>query len=59
MTSNIAAGRKIVIKVPPHLYEETVRFYRDVVDLKLLDRHLRAAAFEFGGNQLWIDRVPA
>ncbi|HET8727548.1 MAG TPA: hypothetical protein VFO41_08575 [Alphaproteobacteria bacterium] len=57
MDLKFAGGRNIAVKVPPHLYEATVRFYRDVVGLKVLDNHLPAVAFEFGANQLWIDRV--
>ena len=45
------------MKVPPHLWEATVHFYRDVLGLKLLDNHLPNIGFEFGSNQLWIDRV--
>jgi len=53
-----AGGRNIAMKVPPHLYEATVQFYRDVLGLKLVEKHSPAVGFEFGGNQLWIDRVP-
>lgn len=45
------------MKVPPHAYEATVRFYRDVLGLELLENHLPHVGFEFGGNQLWIDKV--
>ncbi|MEM0965194.1 MAG: hypothetical protein AAGJ81_03455 [Verrucomicrobiota bacterium] len=51
-------GRNIAMKVPPHQYEETVRFYRDLLGLKQLKEHLPAVGFEFGRNHLWIDRVP-
>jgi catechol 2,3-dioxygenase-like lactoylglutathione lyase family enzyme len=57
MNSQFAGGRNIALKVPPHQYEATVRFYRDVLGLKVLDNHLPAVGFEFGSNQLWIDRV--
>lgn len=50
-------GRNIAMKVPPHLWEATVQFYRDVLQLKQLDNHLPEVGFEFGANQLWIDRV--
>lgn len=53
-----AGGRNIAMKVPPHLYEATVQFYRDVLGLKLVEKHSPAVGFEFGANQLWIDRVP-
>lgn len=57
-STEFAGGRNIAMKVPPHQYEETVRFYRDVLCLKQSDNHLPAIGFEFGANQLWIDRVP-
>lgn len=55
--STYAGGRNIAMKVPPHQYEVTVRFYRDVLGLKPLDNHLPEVGFEFGSCQLWIDRV--
>jgi catechol 2,3-dioxygenase-like lactoylglutathione lyase family enzyme len=58
MKSSMAGGRNIALKVPPHQYEATVRFYRDVVGLKPLHNHPPEVGFEFGANQLWIDRVP-
>ena len=50
-------GRNIAMKVPPHQYEATVRFYRDVIGLKPLEGFGPAIGFEFGSNHLWIDRV--
>jgi catechol 2,3-dioxygenase-like lactoylglutathione lyase family enzyme len=58
-TVNFFAGRNIAMKVPPHLYEATVHFYRDVVGLRQLEKHLPFVVFEFGANQLWLDNVPA
>ncbi len=51
-------GRNIAMKVPPHQYDATLRFYRDVVGLKSIESHLPEVGFEFGDKQLWIDRVP-
>ncbi|WEX09444.1 hypothetical protein [Chelativorans sp. AA-79] len=51
-------GRNIAMKVPPHQYEATVRFYRDVLGLEQIEELLPAVGFRFGSNQLWIDRVP-
>lgn len=45
-----AGGRNIAMKVPPHLYEATVQFYRDVVGLKLIEDHPPSIAFEFWGQ---------
>lgn len=60
MTTKVkfAAGRNIAMKVPPHQYEATVSFYRDVLGLKEITAHAPAVGFEFGANNLWIDRVP-
>lgn len=56
-----AGGRNIAMKVPPHLWEETVGFYRDVVGLTMLENPFDGGSpsvgFEFGANRLWIDRV--
>lgn len=52
-------GRNIAMKVPPHQYGETVRFYRDILGLKQIEKHLPSVCFEFGRNQLWIDKVPS
>jgi len=57
MKPKFAAGRNIAVKVPPHTYEATVNFYRDVLRLQLLENHLPHIGFEFGGKQLWIDKV--
>ncbi|MFN3209672.1 MAG: hypothetical protein ACE369_11885 [Roseovarius sp.] len=51
-------GRNIAIKVPAHLWDETVAFYRDRVGLTV-SRVLEASVgFGFGDMTLWIDRVP-
>lgn len=54
-----AAGRNIAMKVPPHLYEATIQFYRDVLGFKEVMKHAPSVGFEFGANNLWIDRVPS
>ncbi|MEO4045851.1 hypothetical protein AAFN46_02015 [Pseudomonas sp. CAU 1711] len=51
------AGRNIAMKVPPHLYEATIQFYRDVLGLKEITQHAPSVGFEFGSNNLWIDKV--
>jgi catechol 2,3-dioxygenase-like lactoylglutathione lyase family enzyme len=56
--ARFAAGRNIAIKVPPHQFEATVSFYRDVLGLAEATGHASSIAFEFGANRLWIDRVP-
>jgi catechol 2,3-dioxygenase-like lactoylglutathione lyase family enzyme len=46
------------MKVPPHAYDATVAFYKDVLGFKIITRHAPNVVFEFGHNQLWIDRMP-
>lgn len=45
------------MKVPPHQYEATIQFYRDVLGLKEITKHAPSIGFEFGQNNLWIDSV--
>ncbi len=56
-TPRFSGGRNIAMKVPPHLWEATVRFYRDILELKPIETHPTEVGFEFGSNQLWIDKV--
>jgi catechol 2,3-dioxygenase-like lactoylglutathione lyase family enzyme len=57
-----AGGRNIAVKVPPHQWQQTVAFYRDVLGLAEVDDPAtsgpRSVGFAFGANRLWIDRVP-
>ena len=55
--ATFTAGRNIAMKVPPHLHEATIRFYRDVLRLKEITKHSPSVGFEFGSNNLWIDCV--
>ena len=59
MPPRFHAGPNIAMKVPPHAYDETVRFYRDVLGLPEIAEHRPSVVFEFGHSRLWIDRVPA
>lgn len=52
-----AGGRNIALKIPVHEYDETLRFYREVLGLKQLREHLPSIVFEFGTNLLWLDQV--
>ncbi|MFC3326040.1 hypothetical protein [Mesorhizobium cantuariense] len=58
MTVTITGGINIAMKVPPHQYEETIAFYRDVVGLKPFTDKAPAIGFELGPNRLWIDEAP-
>jgi len=53
-------GHNIAMKVPPHQWQETVEFYRDVLGLPELpagESAIPTVAFAFGGIRLWIDSV--
>jgi hypothetical protein len=45
------------MKIPPHQFDETVRFYREVVGLNEVQELAPSIVFEFGANRLWLDRV--
>lgn len=53
-------GRNIAMKVPSHEHEDTVRFYRDLLQLKELsgDNPGDTPRFEFGDKVLWLDCEP-
>lgn len=60
MTNNgrlFSGGRNIALKIPPHEFDQTLRFYRDTLGLRQLDDHRPSHVFEFGANLLWLDRV--
>ena len=60
MAAKFSGGKNIAMKVPPHQYEATVAFYRDVLGLTQIDGPAGdAVGFVFGTNNLWIDRVPS
>lgn len=52
-------GNNLALKVPAHLYDQTVAFYRDVLRLAPWPEPSETPTFSFGTNRLWIDRVPA
>jgi catechol 2,3-dioxygenase-like lactoylglutathione lyase family enzyme len=56
--AKFSGGRNIAMKVPPHQYDAVVSFYREVLGFRTIEKHSPAVVFEFGANQLWIDRVP-
>lgn len=55
--SDFQPGRNIAMKVPPHQFETTVAFYRDVLGLPHIESYERSECFWFGSIRLWIDRV--
>ena len=57
MKAQFRGGHNIALKVPPHQWEATVRFYREVLGLRELREYAPEVVFQFGPNHLWIDRV--
>jgi hypothetical protein len=58
MSAKIYGGIDVALKIPPHQYDATVAFYRDVVGLKPLTDKTDAVGFELGPVKLWLDKVP-
>ena len=54
----IRPGRNIAMKVPPHLWDSTVAFWRDRVGLEVTRRLENSIGLAFGPMTLWLDRVP-
>lgn len=48
-------GKNIAMKVPTHQLEQTVVFYRDVLQLPLLTEFEPDIVFDFDGKNLWLD----
>jgi predicted enzyme related to lactoylglutathione lyase len=61
MKPKFEPGKNIAIKVPPHQFENTVLFYRDVLGLEELDlspsEQYESVTFKFGDKNLWIDKI--
>jgi hypothetical protein len=58
MAAKLSGGINIAMKVPPHQYEATLAFYRDVIGLKPFDEKAPHKGFLLGPNRLWIDEAP-
>jgi hypothetical protein len=50
-------GNNVAMKLPPHHFENAVRFYRDTLGLTVSDRG-ESKLVEFGPIRLWLDRCP-
>ena len=52
MIATIKGGFNIAMKVPLHQFDETVRFFRDVVGLEPYDEKAPEIGFKLGPNRL-------
>ncbi|MEP1150774.1 MAG: hypothetical protein JXR20_10555 [Balneola sp.] len=56
-------GLNIAIKIPKAKYQQTVEFYRDILNLEVSEQEIdnptvsRTHKVKFGNNTLWIDCV--
>ena len=53
---NFKGGMNIAMKLPPHVFDQTVKFYREVLRLPVLEAKSASVILEFGPNRLWLDR---
>ncbi|MCU4337383.1 VOC family protein [Acinetobacter dispersus] len=58
MKPKFTGGVDIALKLPPHQFEATVAFYRDVIGLKQITDKLPDIGFELGPVKLWIAAAP-
>lgn len=56
-TPKFTAGQNIAMKIPSHVYDQTVDFYRNVLQLPQITTKLPEIVFEFGDKLLWLDKV--
>jgi hypothetical protein len=54
---NYIGGMNIAMKLPPHVYDQTVSFYGAVLCLAVHEEDSSGIVFEFGANRLWLDRA--
>jgi predicted enzyme related to lactoylglutathione lyase len=58
-----AGGINIAVKIPKSKYEQTVKFYKDILKLKVTEKPIdnptvsRTHEVKFGNNILWLDCV--
>src|SRR3990170_4293809 len=63
MEIKFAGGINIAIKIPKSKYDETVVFYRDILQLEVAEKPIdhptvsKTHLVKFGPNNLWLDRV--
>ncbi|TQV82033.1 hypothetical protein [Denitrobaculum tricleocarpae] len=51
-------GTNIAMKLPAHLFDQTVSFYEETLSLPV-EYEEESAVVDFGAVRLWLDKVPA
>lgn len=49
-------GRNIAMKLPPHQYDATLKFYRDTLGLEVKQTSENSHSVDYGPIRLWLDR---
>jgi hypothetical protein len=57
MKPKFTAGRNIGIKLPPHEYDATVRFYEGILGLSKIGDYTPEIVFDLDGKNLWLDKI--
>lgn len=63
MKTNFSGGVNIALKIPKRKYDETVAFYKDILQLETEEKPIdnptvsRTHQVRFGNNVLWLDCV--
>lgn len=63
METKFEGGVNIAIKIPKSKYEQTVKFYRDILKLDIVEKPIdnptvsRTHEVKFGNNIVWLDCV--
>ncbi len=55
--NGFSPGDNMAMKVPADQFDATVQFYRDVIGLRQIKKHLPSFVFDFNGKNLWIDKM--
>ncbi len=57
MSPSFKGGSNIAIKIPKFKFDQTVRFYKNVLKLPYLGKYGESHVFQFSSVRLWLDRV--
>lgn len=61
--TQFTGGTNIALKIPKHKYEETVRYYKEILGMQVVEEPItnptvsRTYSVVFGPNTLWLDCV--
>jgi catechol 2,3-dioxygenase-like lactoylglutathione lyase family enzyme len=50
-------GKNIAMKVPAFEFDNTVKFYKDILGYEIIKEEPTSVSFNYGGKTLWVDKV--